>query len=119
MICNGIIVSMKLPNVKHAIIQKEKFTDYLLSLTNEDGKPKAEYFRKIGFNETNLKDFENALITVASNNEVKTVEKSKFGVKYVIEGLMDSPIGKKVIVRTVWSIDKGEKNPRLVTAYHV
>lgn len=110
---------MKLSNVEHAIIQKEKFTHYLLLLTSEDGKSKAEYFRKIGFNETNLKDFEYALLTVAANNEVKTIEKYKFGVKYVIEGLMDSPSGKKVMVRTVWSIDKGEKNPRFVTAYHV
>lgn len=110
---------MKLPNRKNALVEKRKLTHYLLSLTDEDGKPKAEYFRKVGFNEANLKDFEHALLAVASNNEVKTVEKSKFGVKYVVEGLMDSPMGKKFMVRIIWSIDKGEKNPRLVTAYHV
>lgn len=110
---------MKLPNRKNAIIEKRKFTHYLLFLADEDGKPKAEYFRKVGFDETNLKDFEDALLAVVSNNEVKTVEKSKFGVKYIIEGLMNSPTGKKVMVRTIWSIDKGENNPRLVTAYRV
>lgn len=110
---------MKLPNRKNAIIEKRKLTHYLLSLTDGDGKPKAEYFRKVGFNETNLKDFGHALLVVASNNEVKTIEKSKFGVKYIIEGLMNSPIGKKFMVRTVWSINKGENNPRLVTAYRV
>lgn len=110
---------MKLPNRKNAIIEKRKLANYLLSLIDEDGKPKAEYFRKVGFNETNLKNFESALLAVASNNEVKTIEKSKFGVKYVVEGLMDSPAGKKFMVRTVWSIDRGENNPRLVTAYRV
>lgn len=110
---------MRLPNVKHAIIQKEKLTKYLLSLSSGAGKPKAEYFRKIGFNESNLKDFESALLSIAFNNEVKTTEKNKFGVKYVVEGLLDSPLGRKVMVRTVWSIDKGEKYPHLVTAYRV
>ena len=110
---------MRLPNAKHAIIQKEKLINYLLSLTDGDRKPKAEYFRKIGFNETNLKAFESALLTVASNNDVKTIEKYKFGVKYIVEGFMDSPKGKRIMIRTVWSVDKGEKNPRLVTAYRV
>jgi len=110
---------MKLPNRRNAIIEKRKLTHYLLSLVDEDGKPKAEYFRKVGFNETNLRDFEHALLAIASNNEVKTIEKSEFGVKYIVEGLMDSPIGKKFMVRTIWSIDKGKNNPRLVTAYRV
>ena len=92
---------MKLPKAKHAFIEKEKF-NYLFSKSKE-------YFRKIGFNDTSLKDFEEALLTVATNNEIKTVEENKFGIKYVIEGLIDSPIGKKVRVRTVWSIDKGEQ----------
>lgn len=112
-------MSMKLPNRKNALIEKRKLTHYLLSLTDEDGKPKAEYFRKVGFNEINLKDFERALLAVVSHNEVKTVEKYKFGVKYVVEGLLEPPTGKKFMVRTIWSIDKGEKKPRLVTAYHV
>src|SRR3989344_3878380 len=110
---------MKLPNRKNAIIEKRKLIYYLLSLTDEDGKSKAEYFRKVGFNETNLKDFEHALLTIASSNEVKTIEKSKFGIKYIVEGLMDSPTGKKFMVRIILSIDKGKNNPRLVTAYHV
>ena len=110
---------MKLPNRNNAIIERRKLTHYLLSLTDEDGKPKAEYFRKVGFNETNLEDFEYALLAVVSSNEGKTIEKSKFGVKYIVEGLLNSPTGKKFMVRTVWSIDKGVNNPRLVTAYHV
>lgn len=116
---NVTIMSMRLPNRKNAIIRREKLIGYLLSLTDKDGRPKAEYFRKIGFNEANLKEFERALLTVVENNEVKTIEKYDFGVKYAVEGLMDSPSGKRVMVRTVWSIDRGEKAPRLVTAYHV
>ena len=110
---------MRLPNRKNAIIQKEKLVDYLLSLTDEDGRSKAEYFRKIGFNESNLKDFERALLAIAANNEVKTIEKYDFGVKYIAEGLMDSPSGERVKIRTVWSIDRGKNAPRLVTAYHI
>lgn len=112
------MTAMKLPNAEHAIIQKEKLIHYLLSLIDEDGRPKAEYFRSIGFHESNVKDFERALLSVAKDNDVKKTVESRFGVKYVIEGLIVSPVGKKVMIRTIWSIDKGESNPRLVTAFH-
>jgi len=38
---------MKLPNRKNAIIRREKLTKYLLSLTDKDGRSKAEYFVKL------------------------------------------------------------------------
>jgi len=39
------------------------------------------------------------------------------GIKYIVDGRLSTPSGKKVTVRTVWIVDKGSENPRLVTAY--
>ncbi|MFA5822749.1 MAG: DUF6883 domain-containing protein [Thermodesulfovibrionales bacterium] len=42
---------------------------------------------------------------------------SLHGVKYIIDGLLTTPIGGSVKMRTVWIIDKGQERPRFVTAY--
>ena len=110
---------MKLPYRKDVIIQTSKLIKYLLSLTNPDGKVKAEFFRKSGFNENNISLFRQSLLEVANNNEVKKVEKYEYGIKYVVEGLMQRPSGQEFIIRTIWSVDKGKKFPRLITAYRI
>jgi hypothetical protein len=42
---------------------------------------------------------------------------SVHGQKYIVDGMVLTPMGQDVIVRTVWIVDKGENRPRLVTAY--
>ena len=38
---------MKLPNAEQAVVDREKITDYLLSLTSPDGWSKARFFTKL------------------------------------------------------------------------
>ena len=118
MICNGIIISMKLPNRKNANIKRKKLTDYLLSLTHKDGKSKAKFFREIGFNETNIVSFKRELLKIAKSNEVIKIDKtkSKIVVKYIIDGVINSPYGKQYKVRTVWAIEVNSAIPHLATA---
>ena len=108
---------MKLPNRKNANIKREKLTDYLLSRTHKDGKSKAKFFRGIGFNETNIDDFEKALLKIGKSNKVKEVDKrkSKYVIKYIIYGLIDAPNGKQYKVKTVWAINVSSKKPHLST----
>lgn len=110
---------MKLPNSNKAIISPDKLIDYILSETHATGKFKAKFFRKRGFNETNIRLFEKALRKLAKSREVTDVVSSEFGAKYVIDGEMDIPRGKIVNVRTIWIIEKGQINPRFVTVYPV
>lgn len=123
---NDIIIQMKLPNRKNAIIGKRKLTHYLLSLTHPEGKSKAKFFRKIGFNEINVDKFEHALLKIGRTNNVvaikeetkvdkKTSEVIKI-IKYDIDGLIKAPDGKKYKVRTGWAIDVKEGIPHLATA---
>jgi hypothetical protein len=42
---------------------------------------------------------------------------SPHGKKYIVDGQIETPIGKTPIVRTIWIVDTGESIARLVTAY--
>ncbi|MGA7501363.1 MAG: DUF6883 domain-containing protein [Isosphaeraceae bacterium] len=39
------------------------------------------------------------------------------GWKYVVEGEIETPAGRSVVIRTVSIVDHGQSSPRLVTAY--
>ena len=109
---------MKLPYRRNAIVPKQKLTEYLLSLTHEKGKSKAKFFRGIGFDEFNLERLEEGLIKIAKSNEVQKVDKAKSDIliKYVIDGFIDSPNGRKYKIRTIWGIRIDNKIPRFITA---
>lgn len=110
---------MKLPNSTNVLIPKEKLENYVLSETHSTGKFKAKFFRKLGFNETNISFFEKALRKLAKSAEIKNETISQFGTKYILDGKIDSLMGKTVTVRTVWIIEKGQNRPRFVTVYPV
>ena len=116
---------MKLPNRKDAIIERKKLTHYLLSLTHPKGKSKAKFFRNIGFNETNIKKFEQVLLQIGRANEITNIkEEIKIDkntsevieiIRYDIPGLILAPNGKQYNVKTGWAIKSSEGIPRLVT----
>ena len=108
---------MNLPNAENAVVPPEKLTDYLLSKSHLVGRWKANFFRSMGFNETNVNELKDALIDVAKTGEVKSTITSAFGIKYVVEGRIAAPNGKVSVIQTVWVIESGEVRPRLVTAY--
>jgi hypothetical protein len=49
--------------------------------------------------------------------EVTESLESPHGVKYVLDGAIETPGGKTPTVRSVWIVDRGQNCPRLVTAY--
>lgn len=83
------------------------------------GKTKADFLRSYGFNNMNLDILEQGLIDTAQAQDVKEVVTSLHGTKYVIDGEVKTPQGDVIMMRTVWIIDKGEENPRFVTAYPI
>jgi len=108
---------MKLPNRESAYIPPPKLISYLLSETHPVGRSKAKFWRAVGFDETNVAMLERGLIAIAHSEEVKEIVSSPYGVKYVIEGTLQTPAGNLIQVRTVWIIDTGQDHPRFVTAY--
>ena len=110
---------MKLPNQDKAYIPPGKLENYLLSETHAVGKSKARFFRGIGFDETKANLLEHGLTAIAHTQDVKRVMTSPYGMKYVVEGTLETPHGRNVQIVTVWIIEVGQKSPRFVTAYPV
>lgn len=108
---------MELPNKSKAHVPLEKITEYLLSETHAVGNPKARYFRSYGFKNDNASDLVQGLIAIAQNSPVENSQKSVFGVKYVLDGELETPNGVMIWVRTIWIIENNTEIPRFVTAY--
>lgn len=108
---------MKLPNYEQAIVPQEKITEYLLSLTHPDGKSKAKFFLKFGFNVDSWEIMATALINHAADYELTKIESSPFGTRYVVEGRVITPDGRNPEVRSVWFISTGDDIPRLISTY--
>ena len=108
---------MKVPGVAAAAVPKAKITSYLLSRTHPTGRAKAAFFSALGFAPENWRALADALIRHAAENEVTTVDETRFGTKYTVEGSLDTPAGPGPVIRVVWFVEKGQTSPRLVTAY--
>jgi hypothetical protein len=108
---------VKLPNVENAVVSEDKVVGYLLNPAHADGAAKARFFTAIGFSVANWQMLAAALQEIAARNELARNVESPHGVKYIVEGPINSPCGESPFVRTVWIIDNGQSIPRLVTAY--
>lgn len=91
---------VQLSNFSKAVIPKEKLTNYVLSETHPIGKSKAKFFYTLGFDATNVNLFEKSLLRVAETEEIIGEVTTPYGTKYVIDGKLDTPVGKTVKIRT-------------------
>ena len=108
----------RLPNADAAVIER-KITRYLLANDHPAGRAKAVVFRRFGFGSADWRALRDALLAHARAARVVTVSDTEFGTKYVIEGALRAPDGRRLRLRAVWFVDTGEAAPRLVTAYAV
>jgi hypothetical protein len=106
---------MKLPHLENAYVPAAKITDYLLSDETSGGK--AAFYLAFGFTMDDWQRLSDALIQHATAHEIKHSSETRHGVKYIIEGDMQTPDGRSPQVRSVWIVDTGNDAPRLVTAY--
>jgi hypothetical protein len=106
---------LKLPNPEKALVEPRKITAYLLSEENSGGK--SAFFVAFGFNLAQPEELEQALLAHAAAHEVARVSETSHGIKYIIDGKMQTPDRRSPQVRSVWIVDKGKEAPRLVTAY--
>lgn len=108
---------MKLPNSDESQVNCEKITDYLLCGSHPDGCSKAIFFKKFGFKIENWKIFAEALRKHGASHPVAKTMESNYGIRYNIEGMLETPDGRNPKVRTVWIIEKETNVPRLITAH--
>ncbi len=110
---------MKLPNSGNAIIPESKITDYLLDLEHPIGRGKAIFFLRCGFNLMEWWGLADALKAHALTAEITKHEKTEFGQRYILEGVMETPSGRTPQIRSVWIVLHGTSNPQLVSAYPI
>jgi hypothetical protein len=108
---------MKLPNSNLCRVDREKITDYLLNREHPDNGGKADFFIALGFQRDDWRTFATALRSQAQQSSVSQSLESVHGKKYIVDGLIETPIGKTPMVRTIWIVDSGQNSPRLITAY--
>ena len=108
---------VKLPNREKALVPKSKIAGYLLAATHPQGRHKAAFFGSFGFSLERPGLLVSALKRHAADHEVVKVEDSRFGTRYIIEGVLEAPDGRTPAIRSVWFIEAGEELPRFVTAY--
>jgi len=107
----------KLPNAEQATVPSAKLTRYLLDLTSERGRPKAEFFLAFGFTIEAWEVMAGALKQHAATYEVASTRTIPFGMLFVVEGPLETPDGRNPEVRSVWKILDDSDVPGLVTAY--
>jgi len=107
---------VKLPHADQLRVDREKITDYLLSMAHQEGAGKAEFFARFGFHPADWKVLANALRKHGASHPVVKTVASSHGTRYAVEGELESPDGRNPRVRTVWIVEKGSTAPRLVTA---
>lgn len=108
---------MRLPNAQQAGVERGKIIDYLLNPAHPDNAGKAPFFLALGFGRDEWQSLAGALVRMAETTEVAKCMESPHGRKYVLDGRLETPSGRSPFVRTVWIIDSGSAQPRLVTAY--
>ena len=104
---------MRLPNARLARAQREKITGYLLAENPDSGRGKPGFFAAFGFSADNWQALADALLAVGQGYDVVDILETSFGIKYVIEGQVETPDGRNPRVRTVWQIDWGKDCPIL------
>ena len=107
---------MRLPNADRAFVEQEKIANYLLSNSSPRGKGKANFFVRFGFSATKWQAFVNALKLQGANNEVVEVTETVYGLRYEVNGIIETPHGRNPRIKTVWQFDTGTDYPRLITA---
>jgi hypothetical protein len=110
---------MLLPSGERAFIDRGKITDYLLSESHPDGRGKAQFFSQHGFRSERWGILADALLGVGVSNPVVGSVQSAYGVRYVVDGALSCPDGRRPTVRTIWILENGSNSPRLVTAYPI
>jgi hypothetical protein len=111
------VVEVRLPGIEKAEVSEAKIVKYLLSTTHRAGKSKAIFFMEFGFDPRRWEELAIALKEHAIENEITHEEKTIFGTRYVIEGLLKAPDGGRLNVRTAWFLDDDAEVPRFITAH--
>ena len=91
--CLFCLQMQRLPNASVARVDRDKVVNYLLCTVHPDGQSKARFFMRFGFSLDAWEELVAALKKHGVNNDVVSVVKTQYGVRYVWMGLYYCPMG--------------------------
>ena len=108
---------MYLPNAENSYIPPAKILNYLLADDHPKGGSKADFLTAFGFNRDEWQILAQALHTHEVSYEVASTTQTIHGMKFTVEGSLETLDGHDPNVRTAWIILNSIDKPRLVTAH--
>ena len=108
---------MKVPFIDEAEVPQAKIVLYLLNPEHRAGRSEARFFSSHGYSAEHWEEMADALRTHARENEVARREATPLGVRLVVEGPLALRDGVVAQIRSVLSIESGERVAHLATAY--
>ncbi len=108
---------MKLPNAERLIVEREKILEYLLNPLHRYGAAKERFFTAFGFRVDSWQILADTLREHGRTREIVRAYETGFGPRFIVEGELNAPDGRRPRVRSVWQFDEGTIAPRLITAY--
>jgi hypothetical protein len=105
-----------MPNPDRAVITSDKLVNYVLNVEHRRGGTKARALALFGYTPDNWTELETEIRSHLSEM-VDVVRPTPWGMRYEIVIALNTPVGRKFTVRTVWQVDDGTDFPRLITLY--
>ncbi|MGI8997634.1 MAG: DUF6883 domain-containing protein [Pyrinomonadaceae bacterium] len=107
----------KLPNAERAVVPIEKTRDYCLNPEHDEGKHKAEVFRRLfGFTQADAERLREMILAAARTFDASEGQTLAHGQMYTLDFPAQSLRGE-VTIRTAWIVERSTDFPRLVTCY--
>jgi hypothetical protein len=103
-----------IPNFDRAVIARQKLSDYLLNPAHKVGAPKLRFLESFGFSRDGPDEVSAALLAHGGANPA-TVKTTPFGLRYEVDGPLQTPSSAAPLVRTVWQEHEGGASLRFVT----
>lgn len=110
---------MNIPNAEQAVVDRDKITDYLLCPQHPTGASKAEFFCRFGFTLKDWRRLADALRAHGARCPVVKSVASEYGIRYIVDGALETPDGRNPRVRSVWISAGPDFVPRLITAHPI
>jgi hypothetical protein len=105
-----------LPHADHAVVDKARICDYLLSREHPVGRFKARVFFALGYTIDAWARLRDDLLHHGRTGPVQWIERSTYGMRVVISARLEGPNGTSRQFRIIWLIADHSNQPRHITA---
>jgi hypothetical protein len=109
--------TLKIPNFDKAIIAPDKLCNYLLNAAHKRGGSKAKLLMLMGYSTEDWRSLEDDLRSQHLSCDFACELDSEYGQRFEIAAPLSGPSGRSIVFRSIWQIDLGTENPRLITMY--